>query len=174
MTAPSIASTSCTFDPKSYVLIQVIKNRRFGDKELYFLNFLCTMGADADARDKTNTTPLDMCDNMEARAIIKKAYSVQGDLRVERWGPGGLPPPIDGARPVAIEEQVMRITGGVPLVCVMHKGRHAYVNRDACRACALGIVVTVPYMDTSDFAHMCVSCSAKEITTSHIRSGRFV
>lgn len=70
--------------------------------------------------------------------------------------------------------QVMKITGGVPLVCVMHKGRHAYVNRDACRACALGIVVTVPYMETSDYAHMCVSCSAKEITTSHIRSGQFV
>ena len=53
---------------------QVIKNRRFGDKELYFLNFMLLMGGSADSRDEQGRTPLDMCDDMAARAIIKQAY----------------------------------------------------------------------------------------------------
>mmetsp|Transcript_24444 Transcript_24444/g.58608 ORF Transcript_24444/g.58608 Transcript_24444/m.58608 type:complete len:686 (-) Transcript_24444:52-2109(-) len=154
---------------------QIIKNRRFGEKELYFLNFLLLMGGDADARDGNAATPLDLCDDMDARKIIKDAYSIQGDLRVDRWGPSGVPPPADGvARPVPIEEQALVITGGVPLLAVLHKGKRAYVNRDACRACGIGIVVTVPYMDTPDFAHMCVCCAAKEVNSSSVRSFRSV
>jgi hypothetical protein len=41
--------------------------------------------------------------------------------------------------------QVARLTGGPPLLCVLHKGRRAFVARAACRACRVGLVVTGPY-----------------------------
>ena len=47
------------------------------------------------------------------------------------------------ARVRAHTQTQMAITLGVPLMCVMHKGQHAYVNREECRACRTGLVVTV-------------------------------
>ncbi len=41
--------------------------------------------------------------------------------------------------------QVARLTGGPPLLCVLDKGRRAFVARAACRACRVGLVVTGPY-----------------------------
>lgn len=59
-------------------------------------------------------------------------------------------------------------------MCVFHKGKKAYVNSEACKACGIGLVVTVPYMGTADFAHMCVNCAAKEVNHSHKRTGIFL
>jgi hypothetical protein len=73
-----------------------------------------------------------------------------------------------------MHDALLQITGGLPLLCVLHKGNRAYVNREACRACAVGLVVTVPYMGTLDFAHMCLCCAAKEVNHSHVRTGRFL
>jgi hypothetical protein len=58
---------------------------------------------------------------------------------------------------------------GVPLLCVMHKGQHAYVNREECRACKVGLVVTVPFRGTTDFCHMCTNCGVKDVTNHYVR-----
>jgi len=155
------------------VLHHVVKNRRFGTKELFMLNLFCLFGADADARNGDGKTPLDLCDYAEARAILRTSYQDQTNLRIQRWGPTGLPPTGEEV-PLSLHEQAMEITMGIPLLCVLHKGRKAYVNREACRACGIGIVVTVPFQGTTDFAHMCANCGVKEVSNTHIRGGGFV
>ena len=40
------------------LLHHLVSNRRFGNKELYMLQFFLFMGADADARDEQGRTPL--------------------------------------------------------------------------------------------------------------------
>ncbi|EKX32825.1 hypothetical protein GUITHDRAFT_120975 [Guillardia theta CCMP2712] len=62
-------------------LRHAIKNRRLGSKELYMINFLLVMGADADARDGSGRTALDLCDHLQARSLLRRAYSSQGQLR---------------------------------------------------------------------------------------------
>ena len=72
------------------------------------------------------------------------------------------PPPTPGT-----EQQ--EITLGVPLLCVLHKGQHAVANREACRACSVGLVVTVPYRGTTDYCHMCSNCGVKDVTNHWVR-----
>ncbi len=74
------------------LLHHLVRNRRFGNKELYMLHFFLVMGADADAREEGGRTALDLCDDEEARKVLKKAYCDQKELRVERWGITGLSP----------------------------------------------------------------------------------
>jgi len=150
------------------LLHHLVSNRRFGNKELYMLQFFLFMGADADARDEQGRTPLDLCDDPGARALFKTAYRDQAELRVDRHGASGLPPTLVNA-PVGLLEQQMAITLGVPLMCVMHKGQHAYVNREECRACRTGLVVTVPFKGSTDFCHMCSNCGVKDVTNSFVR-----
>jgi len=160
-------------DKKRTLLHHICSNRRFGAKELFMLNCYLLLGADADARDDEENTPLDICDHMEARTLLRNAYKAQGALRVERWGFQAAPPPPNGV-PLSINEQALEITMGIPLMCVMHKGRKAYINRRPCLACSVGVVVTTPFKDLTDFAHICAHCGVKEVSKNFIREGRFV
>ena len=129
------------------LLHHLVVNRRYGNKELYMLQFFLVMGADADSRDAEGKTALDLCDDPQARAVLQKAYHEQGELRIERWGHTGLPPLLVNA-PVGLHDQQMAITMGVPLMCVMHKGQviwdftpHASscvtpVERRVCAVCS--------------------------------------
>jgi hypothetical protein len=40
--------------------------------------------------DEGGRTALDLCDDEEARKVLKRAYSDQKQLRVERWGITGF------------------------------------------------------------------------------------
>jgi hypothetical protein len=84
------------------------------------LNFMLLLGGDADARDKQGRTPLDMCDDQDARKVIKEAYKKQGDLRVERWGSKGVPPPREGEKPVTILEQAIKVRLSAFMIQVSH------------------------------------------------------
>jgi hypothetical protein len=58
---------------------------------------------------------LDLCDDPDARQVLQRAYHIQKPLRIEKWGPTGLPPLSDLA-PVGLIEQQMAITLGVLLL----------------------------------------------------------
>lgn len=47
--------------------------------------------------------------------------------------------------------------------------QHAFVNREECRACKTGLVVTVPFKGTTDFCHMCANCGVKDVTNHFLR-----
>ncbi len=91
------------------------------------LNFMLLLGGDADARDKNGRTPLDLCDDMGARKVMKDAYKKQGDLRVERWGPGGVPPLREGEKPVTILEQAIKVMHTCTIMCDVYIYIYIYI-----------------------------------------------
>ena len=68
-------------------------------------------------------------------------------------------------------EQAARLTGGVPLLAVIDKGRRAFVARGPCRACRVGLVVTGPYRGAAggdagavtDYYVRCANCGEMEM-----------
>ena len=50
----------------------------------------------------------------------------------------------------------------------------AYINRRPCLACSVGLVVTTPFKDLTDFAHLCAHCGVKEVSKFSVLEGRFV
>eukprot|EP00961_Rhodomonas_salina_P068271 916609-Rhodomonas_salina.2 len=57
-------------------------------------------------------TPLDLCDDPEARKLLRDAFSGQGALREARWGPSGHPPQPDV--PLSLHEQAMQVAPHTP------------------------------------------------------------
>jgi hypothetical protein len=51
-------------------------------------------------------TALDLCEDPEARNMLRKAYKDQVQLRLDRWGETGLPPVLVNA-PKGLQEQQM-------------------------------------------------------------------
>jgi ankyrin repeat protein len=58
------------------LLHHLVVNRRFGNKELYFLHFFLTMGLDADARDNQVPSPQTLNPSPEPEALNPTPYTL--------------------------------------------------------------------------------------------------